>query len=84
MENSGTRAWVAAVDGELSAFSSVVAGDRGLSLGRLQDSWKRLVEDLALAPEPTRACPECGELGMREATICGYCWTNLAPLARQG
>ena len=84
MENSATRALVAAMDRELSALSRAAASDKGVSLGRLQDSWKRLVDDLGLAPEPTRACPACGQLGMREATLCGYCWMKLAPLAREG
>lgn len=31
------------------------------------------------APE-MRKCPECGRLGMAEATRCGYCWTSLLGL----
>lgn len=28
-----------------------------------------------------RKCPTCGSMGMAEATLCGTCWTKLAPVA---
>jgi len=31
-------------------------------------------------PRPTRPCPYCSELGMPDATRCGYCWRALTPL----
>jgi len=46
----------------------------------MRATWQRLVTALDLGPEPAvRACPRCGELGMRAATRCGYCWLTLAP-----
>ena len=39
-----------------------------------------LGDHLALGPEPeTRACPVCGKLGRRNATVCGYCWAKTPP-----
>jgi hypothetical protein len=64
-----------------------------VSLGRSADgqasalglAWSRLVTILALEPRrATRACPRCGELGMRDATVCGYCWLKLVPPAESG
>jgi hypothetical protein len=47
-------------------------------------AWSRLVTMLALEPpRATRACPRCGELGMRDATVCGYCWLKLVPPSEQ-
>jgi len=52
------------------------------SRSALHIAWGQLVH--LLAPEPeraTRKCPWCGNVGMREATRCGYCWLKLVPLA---
>ena len=47
----------------------------------LRAAWAQLVSVLALRPaQPTRNCPNCGRPGMRDATVCGYCWKKLAPL----
>lgn len=44
----------------------------------LRTAWSRLVAVLALEPaRAMRNCPRCGEAGMRDATICGYCWLKL-------
>lgn len=79
---------------ELRAFVDVVARDvaqvsRGTSPGeaasvaKLVGSWARLVDFLALGPAPElRACPHCGVLGMRAATLCGHCWKKLVPPER--
>jgi len=49
---------------------------------RLGLAWSRLVSILALEPpRAMRACPRCGELGMRDATVCGFCWLKLVPPA---
>jgi hypothetical protein len=46
----------------------------------LRTAWSRLVGTLALGPpRATRNCPDCGNLGMRDATLCGYCWKKLVP-----
>ena len=61
--------------------------DRGIAdLSRdgsvaLQSAWSQLLSALALEPQrPTRACPRCGNSGMADATLCGYCWLKLVPL----
>jgi len=46
----------------------------------LHDAWSQLVGALALEPaQATRECPHCGKVGMRAATLCGYCWKKLVP-----
>jgi len=49
-------------------------------------TWDSIVKELALGPEPaTRNCPTCSREIMRDATLCGYCWTKSvtsAPSAR--
>ena len=81
---SRLRAAVEAVDGAVSRLTPAVLGE-DTSSGGLLTSWRALVDLLALGPEPkTRECPVCGGFGMHDATVCGYCWTKLAPLASSG
>jgi hypothetical protein len=50
------------------------------SRSALHIAWGQLVH--LLAPESRRTfrhCPRCGNAGMREATLCGYCWLTLVP-----
>jgi hypothetical protein len=50
------------------------------SRSALHIAWAQLVR--LLEPEPARAtrkCPSCGNVGMRDATLCGYCWKKLIP-----
>jgi len=50
----------------------------------LHAAWARLLDQLALGPEPeVRECPVCHHIGMRAANVCGYCWTALEPLAKR-
>lgn len=60
------------------------AQDDGLDAAlvvRLRESFEDVSSQLALGPEPeTRACPTCGCIGMRSATVCGNCWTRLGAL----
>jgi hypothetical protein len=73
-ERPDLRAIVAAVDREVAQLP----GDATSALRR---SWTELVALLALGPPPElRQCPVCGHVGMRAATLCGYCWTRLSPL----
>ncbi|TMB26773.1 MAG: hypothetical protein E6J62_19080 [Deltaproteobacteria bacterium] len=68
------------VDREIGVLGRSANG-QGSALGL---AWSRLVTVLALEPpRPMRACPRCGELGMRDATVCGYCWLKLVPPAEQ-
>jgi hypothetical protein len=50
----------------------------------LRASWAGLVEILDVGPAPeVRTCPSCGNVGMRAALRCGYCWKALSPPPRQ-
>jgi hypothetical protein len=84
---SQLRLIVARVDHEISRLPGEVAPGGGEKpANALAASWADLVKLLALGPEPeVRQCPVCNKLGMREATLCGYCWTKLPPFtARDG
>lgn len=44
----------------------------------LRAAWSRLVQALAGGPaRPQRSCPHCGNAGMADATLCGFCWRKL-------
>ena len=48
----------------------------------LHGAWSQLVRALSLGPTvATRKYPHCGNVGMRDATLCGYCWKKLVPPA---
>jgi hypothetical protein len=68
---------------EISGLPRQATGEDGKSPpSGLLASFSDLVEQLALGPEPeVRRCPVCQHIGMREATVCGYCWTKLTPPA---
>lgn len=73
------RLLVARIDGEVARLAIPPGGDTHPGAD-LATSWRALVELLALGPEPaTRACPMCGAIGMRAATLCGNCWSKLSP-----
>lgn len=61
------------------------ASASGLSVDltrRLRASLAALTQQLSLGPAPeVRTCPQCHAIGMRNATICGNCWTRLEALA---
>jgi hypothetical protein len=71
------RPIIEALDREMSRLAArpeAAAGEHKAMLA----SWAELVEYLALGPPPQlRACPSCGAMGMRGATVCGFCWTKL-------
>jgi hypothetical protein len=46
----------------------------------LEATVSALVKHIGLGPVPDRKCPSCGNHGMRNATLCGYCWMKLSPL----
>jgi hypothetical protein len=71
-ETARLRLLIASVDGELVRTSA--------SEG-LKGSWSEMMKMLAVGPAPeVRACPACGNVGMRGASLCGHCWTRLQPL----
>jgi hypothetical protein len=68
------REAVARIEQELSVCEANGATDA------VRSSWAVLVHLLALGPAPElRECPKCHHIGMRAATLCGYCWTKLSP-----
>lgn len=65
-------ALIAEVDREIRAAEGHTNGPM------LTDSWKRLVELLAIeTPAERRACPSCGSSVAQAATLCGFCWVRL-------
>jgi hypothetical protein len=76
------RATVATIEREISRLPRQATGDSKGPPSGLLTSFTDLVEQLALGPEPeVRRCPVCDQIGMRAATLCGYCWTKLTPPA---
>jgi len=70
------RTLVETIDVELARSTDTASAE-------LRAMWGELVTALALGPAPElRACPACGQLGMRAASRCGHCWAALAPMAR--
>jgi len=78
---SKLRIAVAQVEGEIARLPGPVTREDGTPPANgLRASWDRLVEQLALGPEPdVRECPACHHIGMRAASVCGYCWAALTP-----
>lgn len=75
---SRLRTAIAAIEVEIAHLPEQVTAGGAASL---RSSFSELVSLLALGPEPEiRECPVCGRIGMRAATLCGYCWTKLPPL----
>jgi hypothetical protein len=69
---SKLRTMVAVIDQEIAHVPPTPA---------LRAAWVGLVETLALGPaRPTRECPACHGIGMRDASRCGHCWASLEPL----
>ncbi len=82
MVQDGLRAFVEGVEHDVALLSRSAPAQDPASVTRLVRSWGRLVDFLALGPAPElRTCPHCGEVGMRAATLCGYCWRKLVPPA---
>lgn len=80
MRTDGLRPIVEALDREMTRLAA--RPDATGESKALLASWAELVEYLSLGPPPElRACPSCGAVGMRAATVCGTCWTRLVPPA---
>jgi len=75
------RALVVTVNREIARLPRSATSEGNGSTNELRASWAELVKLLALGPAPdVRECPVCKHIGMRAATRCGYCWTELSPL----
>jgi hypothetical protein len=78
------RPLVAAIDHDLAGLGASTAGGAA-GTAPLLASWRRLVDALALGPAPElRVCPTCRHSGILAATRCGFCWSELLPLAHAG
>jgi hypothetical protein len=76
------RGLIAAIETEMSRLSGKGALE-GSPSGELFKHWAALVTLLDLGQPPElRECLVCHQLGMQEATLCGYCWTKLEPAIR--
>jgi hypothetical protein len=85
MITDGLRAFVEAVDRDVSRLPAAGNGAQAPRVEALQASWAQLVGFLALGPAPElRDCPACGRPGMAAATVCGHCWTKLTPVQKKG
>lgn len=77
IQSDGLRPMVEAVDREMSRLRERALASHS-DVAALLSSWERLVAFLALGPAPElEACPFCGSVGMRAATRCGSCWSQL-------
>ena len=82
---SRLRATVATMQLEIAHLQERLTDGEGKSpLSALVASVADLVDQLALGSEPeVRECPVCKQIGMRAATLCGYCWMKLTPPSQQ-
>jgi hypothetical protein len=84
MTSDGLRGFVDAVAVDVAHVVDGTSPEDSTRVARLVASWSRLVDFLALGPAPElRACPHCGAVGMRAATLCGTCWKKLVPPERR-
>ena len=82
MHQFKTRQLLAAVQTGITRLSelNLATTESTSDWTRLTASFKELSEHLALGPQPeTRVCPTCGMPAMRNATVCGHCWTKTPP-----
>lgn len=78
---SRMRVLVARVDAELGSLqASHRDSARSSETDALAQTWRELVAELALGPEPElRSCPHCQRRVLRQATRCRYCMRQSAP-----
>lgn len=81
MDLTKLRILVSAVAANLGRVESEPSDRREQAVADLKVSWNTLVDTLALGPEPpTRACPRCKGIIMRDALRCVHCWEkSVAP-----
>jgi hypothetical protein len=78
--NARLHTVIAVIDRELARLPAQPTEADDETLAELRAFWGELVTVLALEPEhELRECPSCKHVGMRAATRCGYCWTELVP-----
>jgi hypothetical protein len=80
LERARLRVLVSVIDRKL-AGGKLSDGERPRQTDELTASWDEVVRLLALGRAPEiRDCPTCGNVGMRAARLCGYCWEKLPSL----
>lgn len=79
---SQLRKSVANIERQLEALSLQSQTEPSqTSTAELRAAFSRLVQLLALGPEPeVRECPFCKHIVRSAAKLCGYCWKTLQPL----
>jgi hypothetical protein len=79
---SRLRAILATIEKEIGRLPTTDAEDSTSPRHGLLAAVASLSSQLALGPEPeVRSCPTCHKIGMRAASVCGFCWTKLTPPA---
>ncbi len=74
MQYTKKRNLIAAVGTEIKKLSEA---QPTLDVSAAMAALAELESDLGYGPEPeTRACPKCHRLGIKQATVCGFCWTK--------
>lgn len=77
-ERAELRQLLASIGARLDTLAAAAPDDP--TIGGAHADLAALVAILRLGPEPeVRSCPSCGNVGMRLATRCGFCWTTLTP-----
>jgi len=76
IERSKLRAVVTDIEGQVPVLSAELSpADQATARARFTASWAKLVELLALGPEPEmRKCPFCASTIQKAATRCMHCW----------
>lgn len=75
------RTVVEKMDAEVGCLAGqVTTSETRNTVRQLAESLSSLISLLDLGAKPDlRECPVCHRFGMRDATVCGYCWTKLVP-----
>lgn len=69
---SRLRATMSTLDAAIDAM-----GAEEEARAKLRAIFKELDSQLALGPEPpTKGCPKCSCIVMKDATVCGMCWSK--------
>jgi hypothetical protein len=82
MNQDEIRTLLGTLDTQIAGVTALASTDDGREQSaKLASTFAALVRQLDLGEAPERrTCPHCGKSGMRKASICGFCWTKLAPL----
>jgi hypothetical protein len=83
-KNASLHRAVSMIERELGRLPASSTPEGDVTIAELRASWTALVKLLALEPvREVRECPNCRHVGMRAATRCSNCWTQLSPVATE-